>query len=123
MPLNDQTPAVTLYNSSEVEVGTSASPLFISDATTGTLANGAQTSVSSSAVSVLASNANRKTAIIQNVGNQTVRVGVSGVTATTGIQLVAGATLILESPYIVTGQIFAIREGGADSTVFATEIT
>lgn len=123
MPLNDQTPAVTLYNSSEVEVGTSANPLFLRDATTAALANGAQTTVSSAAVSVLAANANRKTAIIQNVGNQTVRVGVAGVTATTGIQLTAGATLILGPPYIVTSQIFAIREGGADSTVFAAEIT
>jgi len=122
MPLNDQTPSVTLVNSSEVEVGTSANPLFGRDATTGTLANGAQTAVSNVAVSVLGANANRKTAIVQNVGNLSARIGVAGVTATTGIQLVAGATLILEPPYIVTGAIFAIRET-ADTTIFATEIT
>jgi len=92
------------------------------DSTTGTLANGAETAVSNVAVSVLAANANRKVAIVQNVGNLTARIGVAGVTAATGIQLVAGATLVLEPPYVVTGAIFAIRET-ADTTVFATEIT
>ena len=91
-------------------------------ALTGTLANGTETAVSTVAVSVLASNANRKSAIIQNTGAQTVRIGIAGVTATTGIKLVSGATIVFEPPYIVTGQFFAIRES-ADSIVFATEIT
>lgn len=89
--------------------------------TTGTLANGAQTAVSSSAVEVLAANSNRKRAIVQNVGANAVRIGIAAVTATTGIQLAPGATLQLEVPYIHTGAIFAIRES-ADSTVFATEV-
>lgn len=88
---------------------------------TGTLANGAETAVSSSAVSVLASNANRKAAIIQNVGANNVRVGITGVTATTGVQLKPGGSLTLSMPYVHTGAVFAIRES-ADSTVLAQEV-
>jgi hypothetical protein len=89
----------------------------------GTLNNGAETSVTGTAGQVLASNANRKILIVQNVGNTTARIGVSGVTATTGIQLVAGGTLILDSPHCPTSAIFAIRESGANTTVFVTEVT
>lgn len=123
MPVNDQSPDVVIIDSSGAESGIVANPFAIKDATTGTLANGTETSVAGVAVSVLAANANRKAAIIQNVGSQSVRIGVAGVTAATGIQLVAGATLILGSPYVVTGAIYAIRETAASTTVFATEIT
>jgi hypothetical protein len=92
-------------------------------ATTGTLANGAETAVGAAAVLVLASNASRKTAFIQNTGTKTVRVGIAAVTATTGLQLVAGAVLILNEPHVPTGDIFAIREGASSSTVLAQEIT
>jgi hypothetical protein len=122
MPIDDSTINAILTDSSEVEVGTVANPLATKDATTGTLANGAQTAVGAAAVEILAANANRKAAIVQNVGNQPMRVGIAGVTAVTGIQLVAGATLIFDAPYIVIGAIFAIRET-ADTTAFATEIT
>lgn len=89
---------------------------------TGTLANGAETAVSSSAVSVLAANASRKKLILQNTGANNVRVGVSGVTATTGFRLTAGAVVIFDMPHCPTTQIFAIRES-ADSTVLAQEVT
>lgn len=87
---------------------------------TSSLANGAETAVSSSAVQVLAANASRKWCIIQNTGSETVRIGIAGVAATTGIKLVAGAALTFELPYVVTSAIFAIRES-ADSIVYAVE--
>jgi hypothetical protein len=121
--LTKNTTRQTLVDGADIEVGTAANPLTVRDATSGTLNNGQQTPVSSSAVSILASNANRKAAIIQNVGEGDVRIGTSGVSATTGIRLTAGSTLIFESPYIVTSQLFAIRDGLLDSTVFAAEIT
>ena len=89
---------------------------------TGTLANGAETAVSSSAVSVLAANANRKKLIVQNTGASAVRIGTTGVTATTGFRLAAGAMLIVDMPQCPTNAIFAIRES-ADSTVLAQEVT
>lgn len=122
MPITDQTPEVTLFDGTGVEVGTAANPLAIRDPTTGTLANGAQTAVGAAAVQVLAANANRKVAFVQNVGNQNIRVGITGVTATTGLQLTPGSAVIFESPFVTTQAIFAIREGGASSTAFAMEI-
>lgn len=93
-------------------------------ATSGTLANGAETAVTTSATSVLASNANRKGAIIQNVGTGIVRVGVTGVTATTGIRLLPGGHLRLTSPYCPDEAIFAICEAATPtSTVLAQEST
>jgi len=71
----------------------------------------------------LASNANRKAAIVQNVGNANIRVGVTGVTATTGKQLVPGETVVFEMPYVPTQELFAIREGSVSSTVLTMEIT
>lgn len=89
---------------------------------TGTLANGAETAVSSTAVSVLAANADRKKLIVQNVGANAVRVGTTGVAATTGVRLAAGAALVVDMPHCPTNAIFAIRES-ADSTVLAQEVT
>lgn len=89
----------------------------------GTITNGAETSVAGSAVQVLAANANRKKLIIQNTGAANVRVGVSGVTATTGVRLVRNGSLLLEMPDCPTQAIYAIREGAVSSTVFAQEVT
>lgn len=91
---------------------------------TGTLTNGTQVSTSGAGtVSILASNANRRSATVQNVGLATVRIGVSGVTTTTGYQLVAGSTLILEMPYVPTQELFMIREGAVNGTVLVMETT
>ncbi len=100
-------------------VGTVALGTFPS----GTLGNGAQTVVGAAAVQVLAANSNRKKLIVQNVGIANVRVGVSGVTNTTGMRLVSSGTVILEMPHCPTQAIFAIREGAVSSTVFAQEVT
>lgn len=88
----------------------------------GTLNNGAQTAVAAAAIQVLAANVNRKACLIQNVGLANVRVGVSGVTTTTGFRLVPGQIVILEMPHVPTQAIFAIREGAVSSTVLAQEI-
>lgn len=93
---------------------------------TGTLTNGAETAVAAVAVQVLAANVNRKSAIIQNVSASpaaNVRVGVAGVTATTGVRLAPGDKLILEMPYVPTQALFAIRETAVSGTVFAMEVT
>lgn len=90
---------------------------------TSTLTNGAETAVSNVAIEVLASNANRKSAIIQNTGTANIRVGVSAVTAVTGAQLEPGDSVRLSVPFVFTGAVFAIREGGSDSIAFAMEET
>lgn len=90
---------------------------------TGTLANGTETPVGAAAVSILAANANRKTAIIQNTGVANIRVGVTGVTATTGFRLQPNESIIYDMPFVPTQAIFAIREGAISSTAFAQEIT
>lgn len=88
----------------------------------GTLANGAETAVSSSAVMVMGANPNRKKLIVQNTGANNVRVGVAGVTATTGLRLTGGASVIFDMPDCPTNAIFAIREA-ADSTVLTQDVT
>lgn len=87
------------------------------------LQNGAETTVAGSAVSVLAANNTRQSAIIQNTGAANVRVGIAGVTTTTGVQLQPGMALLLKGPKIHKGPVFAIREGGTSSTVLAQEET
>lgn len=91
-------------------------------ATVGTLANGAETAVAGSAVQVAASNASRKILIVQNTGVANVRVGITGVTATTGLRLTPGSMFIFEMPYCPQAAIFSIREGATSSTVLAQEI-
>lgn len=89
------------------------------------LSNGTETAVSSSAVQVIAANLNRRKLILQNTGLNNVRIGASGVTATTGMRLGPGLGVIFEAASDMsdcpTNAIFAIRET-ADSTVFAQEV-
>lgn len=89
----------------------------------GTLANGAETAVAGSAVQIAASNASRKILIVQNTGVANVRVGITGVTITTGLRLTPGDLFIFEMPFCPQAAIFAIREGAISSTVLAQEIT
>lgn len=112
----------TVAISGTVAVTQSTSPWIVSD-NSGTLANGAETAVSSSAVQIIASNANRKKLIVQNTGTANIRVGITGVTATTGARIVPNGTLLYEMPNCPTQAIFAIRESGTDSIAFAEEIT
>lgn len=91
--------------------------------TTATFNNGAETAVSSTAVQVAAALSTRKKLIVQNTGTGNVRIGTTGVTATTGLRLTPGSVITFDNPNIVTNAIFAIREGGTDSIVLAQEIT
>lgn len=115
-------------NASEIRVravvaGTAPYALFCyTPSGTGTLLPGTETPVSNAAVAVLAANASRETAVIQNVGSANIRVGPAGVTATTGTQLTPGATMIFDTPGIVTDAIFAIREGATDSIALGQEV-
>lgn len=89
---------------------------------TGTLNNGAETAVAAVAIQVLAANANRNKLIIQNTGAANVRIGTTGVTATTGFRLAAGTVMIIDNPECPINAIFAIREGAVSSIVLAQEI-
>lgn len=115
----------TMANSTPVVISSDQSALTVnaSPTTVGTWANGVETVVAAVAISVLAANANRKRAIIQNTGIGNVRVGVTGVTNTTGTRLTPGGSLVLEMPYCETNAIFAIREGAVSSTILAQETT
>jgi len=89
---------------------------------TGTLANGVETPVGAVAIQILPANPLRKVAFIQNTGSTNIRVGVAGVTATTGLRLTPGGVITYDQ-YCPTNAIFAIREDGSDSIVFAQEVT
>lgn len=121
-PLTDaQLRATAVPVSGTVAVTQSTSPWIISDQF-GTIANGAETTVSSTAVQILASNASRKKYVIQNTGTANIRVGITGVTATTGARVVPNGSLLFEMPNCPTQAIFAIREGLTDSIAFAQEV-
>jgi hypothetical protein len=90
----------------------------------GTATNGAQvTTAGAGQIAILAANANRKSCIIKNIGAAgTCRIGVTGVTATTGIaQLAPGDTLILQMPFCPDEQLFMIREAAVNTTVLVSE--
>lgn len=90
----------------------------------GSLANGAETAVAGSAVQVIAANVARKKLILQNVGLGNARLGITGVTATTGFQLLAnGGVAVFDQPHCPTNAIFAIREGATSTTILAQEVT
>lgn len=96
--------------------------LFVTTGRNGSIANGAETAVAAVAVSILAANTARKKYIVQNTGTANIRVGVTGVTATTGFRLVPGGSMVIEMPNCPTNAIFAIREGATSSIAFAQEI-
>jgi hypothetical protein len=89
----------------------------------GAWANGAETAVAGTAVQIQASNTSRKRLIIQNTGVANARIGITGVTTTTGVRLVPGGEIILEFPYVETNAIYAIREGAVSTTIFTQETT
>lgn len=87
----------------------------------GTLSNGSETPVSLAAVQILAANSARKKYLVQNTGTANARIGVSGVTATTGLRLIPNGSIIVEMPDCPTQALFAIRET-LDTIVFAQEV-
>lgn len=124
MPISDETVRAQLVDDTEAPIGTLANPLFAESRPVGTLSAGVQVAFVAAQTSILAANANRKAVIVQNISNTAAcRVGLTGVTNATGIQVIAGATLILEMPYCPTDELFAIREAAVSGTVLVTEIT
>lgn len=93
-------------------------------ATAGTATQAADLAVAGASVAVLAANALRKSAVVQNVGAANVRVAVgAAAAAATGLQLAPGQSLVLSQPYCPTAVINAIREGAVSSTVSVLEVT
>lgn len=76
-------------------------------------------------VEILAKNIHRKSAMIINVGEETMRVTTDGSapTATHGKPVVAGGALVLSSPYCPTESVKAIREGASNTFANASEVT
>lgn len=91
----------------------------------GNATNGVQVSTAgAAAVSILAANPNRKSALITNISVASVRIGVSGVTTTTGIgRLLPGEIMVLTMPYCPDEELFMIREGAVNGTVLVSEVT
>lgn len=93
--------------------------------TAGTATDTTDVAVAGTAVQLLATNATRKSALIQNVGDAAMRVTTDGSTptATHGKRLVAGAALSLTSPYCPTAAVSAIRETATSTTANASEVS
>lgn len=101
-----------------VEAGLAASDLA---ALRGSLANGAETTVDGTARELIAANGARKAVLVQNTGVANMRVGITGVTATTGFRVVPNGHIIFVAP-TCTNAVFAIREGAVSTVGFAQEV-
>ena len=91
----------------------------------GTATHTADATVGAAAGTILAANANRRSAVIQNVhASVSIRVTIDGQTPTSslGFLLAAGQSLSLESPGCSKAAIKEIRVGGSDGTVGVTEV-
>jgi hypothetical protein len=75
-------------------------------------------------VTLLASNTERKSALIINVGDQSMRVttDASAPTATHGKLVPAGTSLVLSSPDCPVAAVKAIRVGAVSTTANASEV-
>jgi hypothetical protein len=83
-----------------------------------TIAHG-QGSVTTSAAQFLASGSTRRSVTIQNLGNDYVYIGATGITANNGIRLSPGQTLVIDkSP---NAAIFAIASSGTQTCSYLTE--
>ena len=92
--------------------------------TTGTAVHTADNTVDNVTFeTVLAANANRKSALIQNNGTTAIRVTMSAAdpTATLGIRVPAGQNLPIDGPNVVTAAVKAISESGSNA-IGVTEI-
>lgn len=75
-------------------------------------------------VTLLPANANRKSALIINVGDAPMRVTTDGSapTATHGKRLSPGASLALSPPYCPIADVKAIQEGATATSANASEV-
>lgn len=92
------------------------------DLSTGTLVDGTDTTVGAAAVEVVPANSTRRAVVVQNVGAEPCRIGTSGVTATSGLRLPAGASVTFRAPFVTRDAIHAIREGTTDTTLTYLEV-
>lgn len=116
---------ITAAISGTVEVtNDSGTPLPVTPAAAaGAVAHTADNTVTTDE-SILAANANRKAFVIQNTGAVDARLRLDGgvATATLGVQLVAGATLILSQPECGVAAVHAISETGVATTFAVAEV-
>lgn len=80
--------------------------------------------VSNAVEELLAANEYRKSALIVNTGEATMRITTDGSdpTPTHGKPIPAQGALSLSSPFCPTAAVKAIREGGTDTTANASEV-
>lgn len=91
----------------------------------GTATHTTDATVSGTASTILAANAERRAAVIENVhATVSLRVTIDGQTPTSslGILLAPGQALNLDSPGCPKAAIKAIRVGGSDGTVAVLEV-
>ena len=103
----------TLYESTDTEVGSVAKPLVVSsEGATSTTATTSQTTVSATAVLILAANTARLGASIENPAGPNIIYwgGANTVTTATGFPIPAGAAYNIDIPNY-TGAVWAITTG------------
>lgn len=124
-----------LRNNSGTEIGTASNPVR-TDPTgttaqpvapspiTGALQAGAEVAVDGTAGGVLifTADSSAKLVVIQNVGAANMRIGPSGVTATTGIRIIPNGDWDFGG-VIPTTNIYAIREGAVNTIALAQKMT
>lgn len=83
-----------------------------------TIASG-NASVTTSAATVLAADATRRTAVLTNLGSDYVWIGDSGITANEGIRLAPGQALTIDKA--PTPAIYAVAQSGTQTVAYFTE--
>ncbi|MFZ9968065.1 MAG: hypothetical protein ACO3IN_13885 [Steroidobacteraceae bacterium] len=83
-----------------------------------TIASG-NASVTTSAATILAADATRRTAVLTNLGSDYVWIGDSGITANEGIRLAPGQTLTIDKA--PTPAIYAVAQSGTQTVAYFTE--
>ena len=110
-------PVAILYNSSGTELGTATNPVVVAQQTaTATLTNVA---ASASSVTVLASNAARKGAIVYNDSSATCYLKFGSAATATSYTVALGGQAYYEAPFGYTGilcGIWAVASGNARIT-------
>jgi hypothetical protein len=98
-------------------VNVSNAPLGVIERGT-TIASG-NASVTTSAATVLAADATRRTAVLTNLGSDYVWIGDSGITANEGIRLAPGQALTIDKA--PTPAIYAVAQSGTQTVAYFTE--
>lgn len=120
---------VTLYNSSDTELGTATDPINVEGSLTispiaSTTLTTSQVTISATAVLILALNASRLGATVVNpAGAANLIIGqTSGVTATTGLIIPPGGAYNIDEP-LYTGALYGILASGTGQLVSTAELT